>query len=62
MLNLQIQGTDWWLPEVSGGGGEMWMGEMGESGQKVQNSHDKVSPGNVISSMVTIVKNTVMYI
>ena len=40
----------------------MWMGEMGESGQKVQNSHDKVSPGNVISSMVTIVKNTVMYI
>ena len=38
-LNSQIQGTDWWLPEVGG----MWMGEMGESGQKVQNSHYKVN-------------------
>ena len=28
---------------VAGGVGGMWMGEMGESGQKLQNSHYKVN-------------------
>lgn len=43
----QIQKTDWWLPQV----GDRGVGEIAESGKKVQISSYK-SPGNVMYSMV----------
>ena len=35
---------------------------MGEGGQKVQTSIDKISPGDVMYTMVTIVNNIILYI
>ena len=36
------------------------VGKMGEGGQKVQTSSYKISPGDVMYSMVTIVSNTIL--
>ena len=38
------------------------VGKMGERGQKVQTSSYKISRGDVMYSMVTIVTNTVLHI
>ena len=40
--------------------GKLW--EMSQGDAKVQTSSCKISPGNVIYSMVTTVNNTVLYI
>ena len=45
---------------VAGGGSGV--GKMGEEGQKVQTSSYKISLGDVMYSMVTIVNNTVLHI
>ena len=58
--NLQIQGTDGQLPEAESKGVEV--GEMGKGCEKVQISTYKISHGDVIYSMVTIVNNTVVHI
>lgn len=38
------------------------VGKIGEGGQKVQSSNYKISPGDVMYSMVTLVNNNVLYI
>ena len=43
-------------------GGGCSRDEMGECGQKVQISSYKISHGNVMYSMVTMVNNTVLYV
>ena len=43
--------------------GEVWgVAEMGEDGQKVQNFRYKISSGNVMYCMVSIVNNAILYI
>ena len=48
-----IERTHWWLPEA--------VGEMREGGQKLQMSNSKISHGDVMYSIVSIVNNTVLY-
>ena len=43
-------------------GRRVGVGKTGEGGQKVQTSSYKISPGDVMYSMVTIVNNTVLHI
>lgn len=48
-----IDRTNWWLPGAGARGGEM-----GEGSQKVQTLSYRLSPGNIMCSMVTIINNT----
>ena len=52
-LKKNEQRTDWCLPEA---------GEMSKGGQRVQTSSYKVSPGDMMYSVVTIVKNIALCI
>ena len=48
-----IERIDWWLPEA--------VGEMREGGQKLQMSNSKISYGDVMYCIVSIVNNTVLH-
>ena len=49
---IYTEKTGWWLPEVGGWGGE--------GGQKVQTCSYKISQGDVMYSMVTVVNNIIL--
>ena len=55
LTNSYIQRTNRWLPDAR-------MGGMGEGGQKGQADSYKVSPSDIMHSVVIIVNNAVLYI
>lgn len=56
--SLQIQRRDWWVTTVGGWG----VSKKSEGGQNVQIACYKISHGDVMYSVVTILNSTVFYI